>query len=1015
MYSTLSSKSRRRGNFRSRIRRTSQFCDGMNAIRSEQEPITQKHDNDTRYLTAQLTLGLTRLYSRVGSRVMPHTPVTGDRPVAKRQCVEGLSTATEDVLMSPPTSRASPYTSTTLLANRYQVTGTAGQGAWSHTLLAIDTYSHSQPTIAIKVMNPGLEGAGAQELRVLRGIHGVPLPYGVEKPIVKALGGVMAEGGRYCLVLEALGEAGMRAPGCTCGSEGGQGGGHESVECPGVHVFVRKVAVQLLQALVLLHEGYGMIHADIKPENVLRVRDSSSTSAKLKLIDFGNAIRIADIPDYYGDFEVQSAQWRAPEVLLGVHFGPKVDCFSVGVILAELLLSASNEQVEALFPPASSRGQLVRAYTSMIGPLPERFSEGMYWKPEYADLGNHTLRAMLTRCKDPQLVDCICGLMEVDPEKRFSARQALGHPWIVGPLLGVWSILGVEPQVPVQGVSGDKSHEFVATECRRVKAPASVYSGNAHNYTLVVARSKGVVSAPVVETSTLTTRLALQSGHEERSTSSGSMAAGHVPPAETLLITPSSVDSPVVHKGSVTDVRNNRTGITNNAESRPVESTSSTTEQADALSTRPSAPTGAQEPLTLTKSPASREAIFAGAVPEGSVVSIAPAAAKHKTDLGARSVPAAKPLAKPRGRPRKSIQQLPAIPAVSPSREVVAAASIPEGSALSTTPGGKKDAEPGTPLVSTEKPQAKPRGRPRKSIEGKGKTTASANLHKHTSKALVEGYDLNAVSAEDHHAKPRGRPRKSIQDDIKPILSAGLDKPVSKTAVRDPDNKAKSSTTKRLAKEKNLGGDASSGRQAKMLEINHAKGPVDGHSPEHPSALSAPPQVVQSGDKSVGVAEVNAVRKSIAPSTSAVSPTLERALDEDFLAALENPSFKAPRKRKSLPLQLSRSLAKSTPAAKDEYATPTTSSHKKVRFSSDTKLKSPLYPKSAITNDDFDELISYEAHSRTGHGEAEKEVTSDDVILVGGKSPARKTQYEEEADEEVSLVLEEDDDDVVLI
>ncbi|ODQ50160.1 kinase-like protein [Saitoella complicata NRRL Y-17804] len=981
----------------------------MNANRTEQEQTIQDHDNDTRYLTAQLTLGLTRLYSRVGSRGMPHTP--GDRPSAKRQCVEGPSTATEDVLMSPPTSRASPYTSTTLLANRYQVTGTAGQGAWSHTLLAIDTYSPSHPTVAIKVMNPGLERAGAQELRVLREIHGVTLPYGVEKPVVKAFGGFVAERGRYCLVLEALGEAGMRAPGCTCGSGGGQGVEHESVECPSVHAFVRKVAVQLLQELVLLHEGCGMIHADIKPENVLRVRDSSPTSAKLKLIDFGNAIRIADIPDYYGDYEVQSAQWRAPEVLLGVPFGPKVDCFSVGVILAELLLSASNEQVEALFPPASSRGQLVRAYTSMIGALPKRFSEGMYWKPEYANIGSHTLRAMLTRCKDTQLVDFICGLMEVDPDKRFSARQALGHPWIVGPLLGVWSIVGVEPQVPVQGVSGDKSHENAATEYRRVEAPASVYSESARNSTTAVARSEDVVSAVVAEASTLATHLALQSSHEERIASSGSMAAGHMPPAETRLITPLSVDSP--HTGGMAGIRDNCTGTTNTAESRPVESTGSTTEQVDGVSTRPSVPTGAQEPPTLMESSASREAVLAETIPEGSVVSIAPVAAKDTADSGARSVPAAKPLAKPRGRPRKSIQQPPVIPAVFQSREADATASIPEGSTLSITPGGKKAAEPGAPLVSAEKPQVKPRGRPRKSIEGKGKTTASASLHEHRSKALVEGNDLNAVSV-DHQAKPRGRPRKSIQDDIKKIPSTSLDKPVSRTAVGDPDGKAKSSTTKRPAKEKNLDGDASSGQQAKMLDISNDEGPVDGHSHEHPLALFASPQVVQNDDKSVGATEVNAVRKPIASSTSAVPLTLERALDEDFLAALENPSFKAPRKRKSLPL--SRSLAKSTPAAKDEYATPTTSSHKKVRFSSDTKLKSPLYPKSTMANDHFDELISYEAHSRKGRGEAGKaEVICDDVILIASMSPAKKAQYEEEADEEVSLVLEEDDDDVVLI
>jgi len=78
---------------------------------------------------------------------------------------------------------------------------------------------------------------------------------------------------------------------------------------------MRKVAFQLFTAMAYL-DRMEMIHADLKPENVLLARSDDGTSmrARIKVIDFGNAMHRSDAAMYYDDFEVQSLHYRAPEV-----------------------------------------------------------------------------------------------------------------------------------------------------------------------------------------------------------------------------------------------------------------------------------------------------------------------------------------------------------------------------------------------------------------------------------------------------------------------------------------------------------------------------------------------------------------------------------------------------------------------------------------------------------------------------------------------------------------------------
>lgn len=104
---------------------------------------------------------------------------------------------------------------------------------------------------------------------------------------------------------------------------------------------VRWVVTSILSGLSAVHAA-GLIHCDVKPENVfLRV-----TPPALVIGDFG----ICALPELQRDICVQTAPYRAPEITYNdgdphygdsFHFTKAIDMWSVGVIMLELLIGGS--------------------------------------------------------------------------------------------------------------------------------------------------------------------------------------------------------------------------------------------------------------------------------------------------------------------------------------------------------------------------------------------------------------------------------------------------------------------------------------------------------------------------------------------------------------------------------------------------------------------------------------------------------------------------------------------------
>ena len=78
----------------------------------------------------------------------------------------------------------------------------------------------------------------------------------------------------------------------------------------------------------------GLIHADLKPENIMMV-DPQRHPYRVKVIDFGSASHVSKaVPSTY----LQSRYYRAPEIILGLPFNERIDMWSLGCVAAELFL-----------------------------------------------------------------------------------------------------------------------------------------------------------------------------------------------------------------------------------------------------------------------------------------------------------------------------------------------------------------------------------------------------------------------------------------------------------------------------------------------------------------------------------------------------------------------------------------------------------------------------------------------------------------------------------------------------
>ncbi|KAK4116813.1 Pkinase-domain-containing protein [Canariomyces notabilis] len=188
----------------------------------------------------------------------------------------------------------------------------------------------------------------------------------------------------------------------------------------------RHVIVQVAKALEYLHEERGIVHRDIKPENILFTpipfipskhpkpkqpgdEDKVDEGEFIKGVGSGGIgqIKIADfglskiVWDNQTMTPCGTVGYTAPEIVKDERYSKSVDMWALGCVLYTLLCG---------FPPF---------YDESIEVLTEKVAKGQFTflSPWWDDIS-----------KSAQ--DLISHLLCVDPEKRYTIREFLAHPWI---------------------------------------------------------------------------------------------------------------------------------------------------------------------------------------------------------------------------------------------------------------------------------------------------------------------------------------------------------------------------------------------------------------------------------------------------------------------------------------------------------------------------------------------------------------------------------------------------------
>lgn len=150
---------------------------------------------------------------------------------------------------------------------------------------------------------------------------------------------------------------------------------------------------ELMLVIKYCHD-MGVVHRDVKPENILL-----TTTGKIKLADFGLAMRITNGQSLAG--LAGSPAYVAPEVLTG-NYSEKVDVWSAGILLHALLVGVLPFQ-----------GDSLEDVFEAIKTVELNFHTGV-WE-SVSKPARDLLERILTRNAD----------------SRITAEEVLSHPWII--------------------------------------------------------------------------------------------------------------------------------------------------------------------------------------------------------------------------------------------------------------------------------------------------------------------------------------------------------------------------------------------------------------------------------------------------------------------------------------------------------------------------------------------------------------------------------------------------------
>lgn len=274
--------------------------------------------------------------------------------------------------------------------NVYVLNKKIGKGSFSTAYIGTNTLYGNKVVIKEVDKSKVKESNVYTEIEVLRKV--------MHKYVIKLISAYEQEGYVY-LVLEYL--------------KGGELFEYLNNNGPYNETDAKKAIKRILIALGALHSN-GVVHRDLKMENLML--ENPNDPCSLKIIDFGLA-SFLNTPSM--SMRCGSPGYVAPEILKYAPYGTKVDIFSLGVILYNILCG---------YPPF--RGSNVK----------EIFKKNVrchisFNTKNWLDKSNCVKQIILWMCSK-------------NPDQRCTAIEALGHPWFLPKLTDMYMMKAADEIKP---------------------------------------------------------------------------------------------------------------------------------------------------------------------------------------------------------------------------------------------------------------------------------------------------------------------------------------------------------------------------------------------------------------------------------------------------------------------------------------------------------------------------------------------------------------------------------------
>ncbi|KAL8143441.1 hypothetical protein V2J09_016473 [Rumex salicifolius] len=384
----------------------------------------------------------------------------------------------------------------TFNGGRYIAQRKLGWGEFSTVWLAYDAHTSKYVALKIQKSAPQFAQAALHEIEILSAItDGDPTNSKCTVQLIDHFKHLGPNGQHLCMVLEFLGDTLLRLI---------RYNRHKGLDLNDV----KEICNDVLIGLDYLHRELNIIHTDLKPENILlcapidpakdpvrsgqapilerlegmgnggatmnvierklkrrakravaRIsgrrsslvgglvhnaepkRSLDGINMRCKLADFGNACW----EDRQYTNEIQTRQYRAPEVILQSGYNTSADLWSFACTAFELATG------EMLFAPKGGQGftddedHLARMM-ELVGKMPKKIAVGGAKSRDYLDkYGDLRRIKRLKYCPLNKLLvdqygfsednarqfsEFLCPLLDFTPDKRPTAKQCLQHPWL---------------------------------------------------------------------------------------------------------------------------------------------------------------------------------------------------------------------------------------------------------------------------------------------------------------------------------------------------------------------------------------------------------------------------------------------------------------------------------------------------------------------------------------------------------------------------------------------------------